>query len=34
MPSPPPTVNFIEQPTVHGEPYEYTPHVAREGNLV
>jgi len=34
IPSPPPTENFKEQPVVHGEPYEYTPHVAREANLV
>jgi cytochrome c oxidase subunit 1 len=32
--SPPLTENFTEQPVVHGEPYEYTPHVAREANLV
>jgi cytochrome c oxidase subunit 1 len=32
--SPPPTENFTETPHVHGEPYEYTPHVAREANLV
>jgi len=32
--SPPPTENFTEPPHVHGEPYEYTPHVAREANLV
>jgi cytochrome c oxidase subunit 1 len=32
--SPPPTENFAETPHVHGEPYEYTPHVAREANLV
>jgi cytochrome c oxidase subunit 1 len=32
--SPPPTENFLEAPRVHGgEPYEYTPHVAREANL-
>jgi cytochrome c oxidase subunit 1 len=32
--SPPLTENFTEVPHVHGEPYEYTPHVAREANLV
>jgi cytochrome c oxidase subunit 1 len=32
--SPPTTENFAETPHVHGEPYEYTPHVAREKNLV
>ena len=32
--SPPLTENFTETPHVHGEPYEYTPHVAREANLV
>jgi cytochrome c oxidase subunit 1 len=32
--SPPPLENFSEVPVVHGEPYEYTPHVVREANLV
>jgi cytochrome c oxidase subunit I len=32
--SPPLTENSTEVPHVHGEPYEYTPHVAREANLV
>jgi len=32
--SPPVTANFTEPPVVPAEPYEYTPHVAREANLV
>ncbi len=32
--SPPPLENFTEVPVVHGEPYEYTPHVVREANRV
>jgi cytochrome c oxidase subunit I len=32
--SPPPTENFAVIPTVTTEPYEYTPHVAREIKLV
>ncbi len=33
-PSPPPVENFTEPPVVYHEPYEYTPQVAREANLV
>jgi cytochrome c oxidase subunit 1 len=32
--SPPLTENFIEVPTHIEEPYEYTPHAAREAKLV
>ena len=32
--SPPPTENFAVTPRVTTEPYEYTPHVAREMKLV
>jgi cytochrome c oxidase subunit 1 len=34
IPSPPPTENFAVTPRVTSEPYEYTPHVAREAELV
>jgi cytochrome c oxidase subunit 1 len=34
VPSPPPTENFAVTPRVTSEPYEYTPHVAREAELV
>jgi len=34
MPSPPPTENFPVTPIVTSEPYEFTPHVAREAELV
>jgi cytochrome c oxidase subunit 1 len=34
IPSPPPTENFAVTPRVTSEPYEFTPHVAREAELV
>jgi cytochrome c oxidase subunit 1 len=34
MPSPPPTENFPVTPIVTSEPYEFTPHVTREAELV
>jgi cytochrome c oxidase subunit 1 len=34
VPSPPPTENFAVTPRVTSEPYEFTPHVAREAELV
>jgi cytochrome c oxidase subunit 1 len=34
VPSPPPTENFAVTPRVTSEPYEYTPHVTREAELV
>jgi cytochrome c oxidase subunit I len=34
IPSPPPTENFAVTPRVTSEPYEYTPHVTREAELV
>jgi cytochrome c oxidase subunit 1 len=34
IPSPPPTENFAVTPRVTSEPYEYTPHVGREAELV
>ena len=34
IPSPPPTENFAVTPRVTSEPYEYTPHVTRERELV
>jgi cytochrome c oxidase subunit 1 len=34
VPSPPPTENFAVTPRVTSEPYEFTPHVSREAELV
>jgi cytochrome c oxidase subunit I len=34
IPSPPPTENFAVIPRVTSEPYEFTPHVAKEAELV
>ena len=34
MPSPPPTENFPVTPRVTTEPYEFTPHIAREGEAL